>query len=242
MKVERLNILVLLSAALLITGCGGDNAPPAQQGGADLTRGLLSAAGEERRGSGPVREVAVEDLGFNRGAPGAIVRVIELSDYGCGYCRQFHMETFPSLRAEFIESGMVEWKFVPYVTGMFENSMAAQRGAECALEQSAEVFERVNDRLWQAQSEWKSSGDAPALVRGWVAAAGADLDAYDGCQSSGRRMDRIQASGELARQLGLRGTPSFIVVGYGPLQGALPLETFQQILRSVHTDILSRGG
>lgn len=242
MKAGSLKMSWSLAVAVLAAGCGQDAPPAAGQADADLTRGLLSATGAERRGPGPVREIPLEELGFNRGSSEAVVRVIELSDYGCGYCRQFHMETFPALHSEFIESGMVEWKFLPYVTGMFDNSMAALRGAECALDQSADLFEQVNDRLWREQSAWKSSGDAPALVRDWARAAGVDLEAYDSCIGSGSRMDRIQASGEVARQLGVRGTPSFIVVGYGPLQGALPLETFQQILRSVHSDIVGRRG
>lgn len=231
-----------LAAALLVAACGGDGEPTADsESPANVTRGLLSAAGAEgstARGpsSGPLLEVPLAELGFDRGVDGAPVQVIELSDYGCGYCRRFHMETFPTLKEEFIETGMVEWKFVPYVTGMFDNSRAALRAAECSLEQSSELFERVNDRLWEDQAAWKSSGSAVDLVRQWALDAGVDATAYDACQAEGRRLDRIEAAGGLARELGVRGTPTFVVVGYGPLQGALPLESFRQILLSVHED------
>lgn len=242
-------IVFALAAAVLIVACGGSGEPAADaESPADVTRGLLSAAGEERgrtaRGpsSGPLREVPLAELGFDRGVDGAPVQVIELSDYGCGYCRRFHMETFPTLEVEFIETGMVEWKFVPYVTGMFDNSRAALRGAECSLEQSAERFQRVNDRLWEDQAAWKSSGNAAELVRDWALAVGVDAAAYDACQAEGRRLDRIEAAGGLARELGVRGTPTFLVVGYGPLQGALPLDSFRQILLSVHEDAVGRSG
>jgi predicted DsbA family dithiol-disulfide isomerase len=33
-----------------------------------------------------------------------------------------------------------------------------------------------------------------------------------------------------ARQLGVRGTPTFWIIGYGPIQGALPLDVLTQML------------
>lgn len=229
---------VLAAAAM----CGGE--PEADVGGSEVTRGLLSAAGAAATTPtgrpSPVRDVPIEELGFDRGSSEAPIRVIEMSDYGCGYCRQFHLETFPSLREEFIESGIVEWKFVPYVTGMFDNSHAALRAAECTLEQSSQLFERINERLWHEQSAWKGSGDAATLVRSWADDAGADLSAFDDCQANGRRADRITAASALARELGVRGTPTFLVVGYGPLQGALPLDTFRRVLLSVQEQAVGR--
>lgn len=242
----RFRAVIVLAAALTLVACGSEP----ESGGSELTRGLLSGADSEASSRAipgpdgnpsPVRDVPLTELGFNRGSSEAPVRVIEMSDYGCGYCRQFHMETFPSLRDEFIESGMVEWKFVPYVTGMFDNSLAALRGAECTLEQSPEAFEDLNERLWQEQSEWKDSEDAAGVVRAWAVNVGADADTYDDCMENGRRFERIAAAGGLARQLGVRGTPTFLVVGYGPLQGALPLDTFRRVLRSVHDEATTPG-
>jgi protein-disulfide isomerase len=239
----RRHVLGLLGVVVLVVaGCGaGDSSGGTAE--SEFTRGLLAAAAsEEAEQDRPslLREVPLEELGFDRGSDEALVRVIEMSDYGCGYCRRFHLETFPSLRTEFIESGMVEWKFVPYVTGMFDNSREALRAAECVLEQSPEAFERINERLWHEQSEWKASADAGALVRGWAIESGADAGVYDACQSGGRRLDRIAAASDLARDVGVRGTPTFLVVGYGPLQGALPLDTFRQVLHSVYQDVLSK--
>lgn len=228
----------------LFTACGAE--PDTGSSAADVTRGLLSAAGANaetaNRAPGqrpsPVRDVSIEDLGFDRGSSDAPIRIIEMSDYGCGYCRQFHLETFPSLRAEFIDTGIVEWKFVPYVTGMFENSMPALRAAECTLEQSPDAFERLNEQLWHEQAAWKGSNDAAGLVRSWAGAAGADMERFDDCLANGRRADRITASAALAREMGVRGTPTFMVLGYGPLQGALPLDTFRRVLLSVQEQVI----
>jgi protein-disulfide isomerase len=241
-------VLLVLSAGLLAGACSSEH----QAGGTeDLTRNLLEQpagdgmstpiAADPALGEGDSPRVLVSEVGFNRGDSLAPVKVVELSDYGCGYCRQFHEQTFPTLVEEFIDSGMVEWKFVPYITGMFDNSLAASEAAECTLAQGVGPFERLNGRLWSEQSVWKGSDAPEDVVRGWVTELGIDLDAYDACVAADERIDRIAAATTLARQVGVRGTPTFIVIGYPPLQGALPLETFQEILRAVHNEAQARA-
>jgi protein-disulfide isomerase len=190
--------------------------------------------------------VPVSMVGFNRGSETAPVKVVEMSDYGCGYCRQFHLESFPALRAEYIESGMVEWKFVPFVTGMFENSLVATEAAECTHAQGLTEFELLNKRLWEEQRAWKGSDEPEAVVRGWVEQLGIDMGLYDTCVNENQRMQRIAASTTLAGQIGVRGTPTFIVLGvdgrYPPIQGALPLDTFRELLTAVHDEATAAEG
>ena len=163
-------------------------------------------------------------------------------DYGCGYCRQFHVETFPTLLSEFIETGMVEWKFMPFITGMFDNSLAATEAAECALLQSHSVFDRLNARLWMDQTDWKRSGEPEVVVRAMAADAGADLAELDACLADDRQLDRIAGATRLAQTAGVRGTPTFFVFGYQPLQGALPTDAFREILTAVHAEATQGGG
>ncbi len=209
--------------------------PSSQEGGTTTVAGEPAAVGD---GS----EVPVSEIGFNRGVSEAPVKIVEMSDYGCGYCRRFHEETFPTLRAEFIETGKVEWKFVPYITGMFDNSLVATEAAECSYAQDAAAFEELNRRLWHDQRAWKGSDTPHEVVRDWVSELGIDMAGWDACMDRDRTVPRVAASTELARQLGIRGTPTFVVLGYPPLQGALPLETFREVLTRVHADAVERVG
>ena len=187
-------------------------------------------------------DIPIAELGYDRGSAEAPVKVLEMSDYGCGYCRKFHMETFPTLQDEFIETGMVEWKFAPFVTGMFGNSLPVTEAAECALEQDEEAFLALNERLWRDQAEWKGSSDAAGLVRQWAGELDVDVARFDACLAEDRRLPRVAAQSGLSRQLGVRGTPTFFVLGYPPLQGALPTEMFREILTLVHAEATRDGG
>jgi predicted DsbA family dithiol-disulfide isomerase len=134
---------------------------------------------------------------------------------------------------------MIEWKFMPFITGNFENSLAVTEASECALEQSPAFYEALGAELWTRQTEWKESDDAEALVREWARAAGVELSRFDSCLAEDRRMDRIAGANTIADQLGIRATPTLWLVGFGPVQGALPLETFQGILGTIHADIVA---
>jgi protein-disulfide isomerase len=214
------------------TGTESDTTPQVSTGS------QTSPSASEKQGT----DLDVSLLGFDRGSRDAPVRVLEMSDYGCGYCRQFHMQTWPVLQKEFVETGKVEWKFLPFVTGMFRNSQHATTAAECALEQGPAAFEAMNHRLWADQKEWKPSSDAAGVIAGWVDELGLDGDRYKTCVSSNRRENRIAAARTVSRQLGVRGTPTFFIMGYPPIPGALPTDVFRQVLNQVYEDATKKAG
>jgi len=232
-------------AALLLGACGGGE--PGTPSTESTTRSLLGNQDVVGGPSTPIEGApeltaratgaTIPELGHNFGSGDAPLKLIEFSDFGCGYCRRFHQESFDPLRAQFVESGQIEWKFMPFITGMFANSLAVTEAAECTLEQEASLFERFSDRLWVGQAEWKGSGEPEAVVRGWASELGADMGRFDSCLAEDRRLQRVANHTALAQQLGIRGTPTFWLVGYGPLQGALPLEAFQGILGAVLEEV-----
>jgi protein-disulfide isomerase len=226
----------------LLAGCVGDaGREPDDDTTARLLAqpvgdGMSTPVPADPSGTGTAAEIDLAQLGFDHGRSEAIVKVVELSDFGCGFCKRFHDETFPTLREEFIETGKVEWKFLPYVTGMFANSLAVTTAAECVMEQDAVAYETLTRRMWAEQSTWKGSDQPAPLLRSWASELGVDVPRYDACLVQERRLARVTAATALARQIGVRGTPTFIIIGYPPLQGALPLEVFQQILTAVHAE------
>ena len=231
--------------ALVANGCGAGDAPEPMDTSA-ITRSLLSqpAGGGDASPVEGAPEIAgratrayLPDLGFNLGEVEALLKVIEFSDFGCGYCRRFHEESFPTLKTQFIDTGMIEWKFLPFITGTFANSLAVTEAAECALEQDAGAYQALGDMLWGRQADWKASGEPEALVRGWARELGVDMDRFDGCLADDRRFERVAGATVAANQLGVRATPTFWIVGYGPLQGALPLEAFQGIFGTVYAEV-----
>lgn len=241
-------ITSLAVCAIAWTGCAEEAPAPAST--EDLTTDLLNiplsdgrstpiAADESLAQDGP--RVPVSNLGFNRGDTTAVLKVVELSDFGCGYCRQFHAETFPMIRNEFIGEGKVEWKFVPYVTGMFDNSLAVTEAGECVLRQDPVAYEILAARLWSFQQDWKGSDEPDVVVRQWVTEiSGVDMAEFDQCMTDDVTIPRIAQATTLARQIGVRGTPTFVPINWPPIQGALPTEVFRELLDAMHGQELER--
>lgn len=182
----------------------------------------------------PQQQIDIQDLGYNSGDADALVRIVEFSDFGCGYCRQFHMESYPVLEAEYMNTGKVEWKYIPIVIGLFKNALPAAEAGECAGEQG--MFPVMRDRLFESQPEWKDSDDPVPFMYKYAEEEGLDMTRYRNCVEQGWQRERILASNQLAEQAAVRGTPTFYVVGYAPIPGALPLETFKQVLDTVYAE------
>lgn len=247
-----------LCTVLTLVACGAEE--PRTPRTDDVTQTLLGSAGsagvaapsgeatpipERDLPEGPVpvdQRIAIAPLGINYGSDDAPVQVLEMSDFGCTYCRRFHEDTWPVIASEFVETDKVQWKFVPFVTGMFANSRAVTEVAECAMEQSDALFNAVADRLWSEQDEWKGHADPSGLARGWAEAAGAEPDQLDACLAGGGALRKVAVSSALSRQLRVRGTPTFFVLGYAPIQGVLPTELFRELLGQAHQLATTAGG
>lgn len=182
---------------------------------------------------GPVPDIPPSELGHNSGSPDAPIKIIEFSDFGCGYCRQFHMEIFPTLEEEYVETGKVEWKYVPMILGIFgDNAEIAAQVGECAMDQDR--FPGVRDRLFEGQAEWKRASDPMAVFRRIAGEEGLDVDRLASCVRSSSKVGRVMAGTQLAHTLGTRGTPTFFVVGEGPIPGVVPVEIFSELLDTIY--------
>ena len=70
-------------------------------------------------------------VGYDRGSATAPVVLIDLSDFACPYCGEFSRETYPTIERDYVNTGKVFFKYVPFVVGSFPHSQEATRAAEC---------------------------------------------------------------------------------------------------------------
>ena len=207
---------------LLSSGTSETRVPPALQ---ELDRAPPNAPSGQ--------ELHLDVLGVDFGSPDAPARIIELFDFGCGFCRRFHEETLPALRDKYIDPGQVLWKAVPFVIGNWASSVPATLAAECALGQSRDAYVAMAGALFRRQADWKPAAEPERVIEEIATDVGLDIERYRTCMSSDEFLWRVQAHTSLARQFGVRGTPTFVAVGYAPFAGALPLELFEQIIDTV---------
>jgi protein-disulfide isomerase len=171
--------------------------------------------------------ISLAGVGHDVGGASARVFIVEFGDFGCGYCAKFNVETYPKIRSAYIDKGLVRWKMVPFVTGMFRHSREVSEAAECAAEQGD--FWRMHDLLYQKRKEWTTSKDINALVVSYATQLGLNRVAFGRCLMNPEIRRRVQRQDAIAQELGLRGTPIFFINGR-MVQGAVPFDVFQQII------------
>jgi len=184
----------------------------------------------------------VSQLGINYGAPGAPIQVVEFSDFGCPHCREFHEQTYPVLYRDYVQTGEVIWKYVPFVLGVFPNSLDAARAGQCAIEQGD--FAPMRDQLFSHQQQWETveADSALSLFVGYAEEAGLDAGQLRSCMQGGGgdAEEKIRRGIQVGRQVGVRGTPTFFIQGQ-KLQGDRPVSFFREIFDQV-LDSAAAGG
>jgi protein-disulfide isomerase len=212
---------LLLVTALL--ACGEDG-PPLRNMSAEAT------TVQARPGAGGVDapRAGAMDAGYRLGSPDAPVAVVEFSDFGCPYCGRFAQSTFRDLQQQYIDAGLVRWRYVPVSFG-FAGGAAMGAAAVCAADQAGEDgFWRAHAVLYRHQAALRGP-EAPARILEWLAAEGMDASRLTRCISDPATAAVLQRNNQLAAEWLVRGTPTFLINGV-PMSGALPTEFFQKVL------------
>jgi protein-disulfide isomerase len=170
----------------------------------------------------------VDDVGFLLGSPDAVVSVVEYADFACSACAQFARDVWPTLRARYIETGLVRWRVIPFELG-FRNSDEGARAGQCAAEQDA--FWAMHDALFLRREEWVDERRPTSALMALADSLELDGPRFRECYDDNRGEEGTKRANRAARRAGVRGTPTFFVDDV-PLQGALPMETFVEVIEA----------
>lgn len=151
----------------------------------------------------------------------APVLMIEWADFQCPFCASFARETTPELEP-YLDDGTlrIEWRDLPL---QGEESRTAALGGRAAADQGS--FWELHDEIY-AEDRARNAGelDRDALVE-MADRLGLDTDRFEAAFDDRRHLGAVEADAQLARSLGITGTPAFLINGQ-PLLGGQPTETF----------------
>lgn len=174
---------------------------------------------------------SVDDDAFI-GSEDAPVTIIEFSDYQCPFCRKFWIETLPSIKSEYIDTGKVKFVYRDFpLDSIHPFATPAAEAAECVRDEaggSNEVYFEYHDKIFAGQASLSESN-----LKQWAQELGYNIDS---CLNSGKFRSEVQKDLADAQSAGGRGTPYFVIMGSDgqgtPLSGAHPFNTFQQIIEA----------
>jgi protein-disulfide isomerase len=172
--------------------------------------------------SGPV-DIPI-DGAYAVGDPNAPITIIEYTDYQCPFCSRHFEQTYPQLKENYIDTGVVYYVFKDFpLTQIHPQAVLAASAARCAGEQDAYVA--MHDMLFATQVEWNGRSDADTLFNQYAAEMGLDEVQFATCLAEGTYEEAINADLNEGISYGVSGTPAFFLNGYF-LSGAQPYATF----------------
>ena len=142
------------------------------------------------------------------GDPDAPVTVIEYASMTCGHCRAFHEETWPTIKAEYVDTGKA--KFIVREFPFDPRSAAAFMLARCAPnDRRAEMI----DAMFETQDAWARAENGQAALYDVARPAGFDEESFRACLTDQSLTDQVFASFRRGEELGVNSTPTFFING-----------------------------
>ncbi|PSJ37625.1 thioredoxin domain-containing protein [Allosphingosinicella deserti] len=228
----------LAALALLLAGCGSDDAASNNQGAVAQNVPLKQIPAPN---GGDWTQVVSETPqgGFVMGNPNAPVKLIEFGSLTCPHCAEFSEQGAPVIVSKYVKSGQVSFEFRNVVRDPVD--LAAALLARC---NGAAAFFPLSDQFFASQEEWfgkaaaltpeqqQQIGASPTPALGFAKAAGLDQFAKvrgvpaskaQACLTDQAQIQRFVQQNEAdAKQYDIQGTPSFVINNERVEAGAWP--------------------
>jgi protein-disulfide isomerase len=171
--------------------------------------------------TGEVKRVTVSTEGEpSIGPEDAPITIVEFSDYQCAYCESWYQQTYVKLMDSY--PGKIRFVYRDLPLPMHSEAEPAAEAADCAAEQNA--YWKYHDALFSGKYTLGHTA-----YEQYAADLGLDTAAFSTCLDENRYKAEVEEDAADAADLGLNGTPSFVINGR-ILVGAQPFSAFKTII------------
>jgi len=167
------------------------------------------------------------------GEEDAPATIIVFEDYLCTHCSAFSLQIKPLVEEAFIQTGKARLVYYDYPLNPQLGSFLAARAARCAGDQ--DHFWDFHLRLMRNQRSWGREQNKIPVFEDYAEELGMDRGEFSRCLNSDRHAEEVTANRELARALGLPGTPSILVGTGSGMSRHLPDYSFETIQAAIES-------
>lgn len=158
------------------------------------------------------------------GSPQAPVTVIEYASLTCHHCRNFHVNTWPAVKAKYVDTGKVQ-----FVMREFPNDPLAAGGFMLARCSGEKKWYAVIDMLYRNDDSWAHASDPLEALRGMMRQTGMASEQFEACLSDQTLLDNVQAVRSRGATAGVTATPTFFINGR-KAQGMMSIDEFSALI------------
>jgi len=175
----------------------------AQQTGAGADIELLQRADAARSTATPTAEITID----------------EFIDFACSHCANFHLQRADSLEA-LVAAENLNYTIRVFPIPRLMRGFQAAEAAFCAAAFSGRPgFIGMSKRLFENQAAWSQLLDPTPVFETYARNIGVPLEPYRECVARDAMAPLIVNDVRMAKDLGIRGTPSFVFNRTGEFVG-----------------------
>ncbi len=169
------------------------------------------------------KPVSLPDMAL--GPADAKVTITEFASMTCPHCAAFNAETFPKIKAAYIDTGKVRYIFREFPLDI--KAAAGSMLSRCIANGDPGKYFAVTDMLFRSQSDWVMKNTTETLER-IGKQAGLSQQQVDNCLKDQSLLDKIAADQKYASEvLKVDSTPTFFINGER-IKGEASFEEFQK--------------
>ena len=143
------------------------------------------------------------------GSAGALPTLTEYADFNCPYCADFALIAMPEIRREFIDPGLIEYKYAHFPF-LANSSIIAAEASECARDQGS--FKPYHDALYRIVADKQGQLNADDMTAAAEATA-LEPAQFNECFEGRDHRRTVERDTANARKAGVRGTPTLLLNG-----------------------------
>lgn len=171
------------------------------------------------------------------------ITMVEFGDYQCQYCARFHNETKNQIMNNFVDTGQIKFVFKDFVINDLPSDRASTLAAEasyCAADQGK--YWQYHDELYDNSRGENTGWVTENSLKQFATRIGIqNLTEFSGCLENHTHRDLVEANTQLANVIGLRSTPSFVIISNETvpiaIEGAQPFPVFKQAIDDVLANV-----
>lgn len=160
----------------------------------------------------PEAGAAIEVKDFSLGQADAPIKIVEYASYTCPHCANFHATVFKQLKADYIDTGKVQFTLREVYFDRY--GLWAALIARCGGEMK---YYGISDMLFNQQGDWAAQSDPTQVVsklRTIGLTAGLTNEQLDACLADAAQVDALVKHFEANMAADkIEGTPTLIIDG-----------------------------
>jgi protein-disulfide isomerase len=158
------------------------------------------------------------------GKADAPVTIVEYASITCPHCATFHIETYPTLKKDYIDTGKVKLIFREFPTQPAKVAISGFMLARC----SGDNYFPFISALFEQQQQWRNDPFNGFLRI--AKQAGMSQQAFEKCLEDGNMAGEIENIARRAVQsFGVESTPTFFI-NERKFEGAIPVSELSKLI------------